>query len=206
MTTPEKQKVSIRCPHCGNNELGIVHGSYHYSFPEADVFYEVEFCECQHCQGTLVLKRDYDPYDEEYASREILYPEAVRTFGGKIPKSVKLSFEEAERCLDAQAFSASTLMCRRCLEAIAHDKGAKGRTLKAKLDSLKDAGILSSDLVEWSAMLRELGNEAAHKVDGLTSPVDARDVMDFTHALVEFVYSYRQRFDEFKTRKTAKPN
>ena len=202
MPEKSKEKIPIKCPHCNKTELGTIHGEYSYSFHDADVYYDLEFCECVGCNRCILFRRDYDPYDQEYGSREIIFPSIERSFGGKIPKSVRSSFEEAEKCMEAQAFSASTLMCRRCLEAIAHDKGGKGRTLQAKLDSLKNANVLSDDLLEWSTMLRELGNDAAHKTDSLTSAIDARDVMDFTHALIEFVYSYRQRFDEFKLRKT----
>jgi hypothetical protein len=49
-----------------------------------------------------------------------------------------------------------------------------------------------------------VGNEAAHEVGTGISPEDARDVADFTHALLEYVFTFREKFERFKKRRMAK--
>jgi hypothetical protein len=53
-----------------------------------------------------------------------------------------------------------------------------------------------------------MGNEAAHGVDVVISPEDARDTLECTEALIEYVFTYRDKFEEFKKRRakaTAQP-
>jgi hypothetical protein len=47
------------------------------------------------------------------------------------------------------------------------------------------------------------GNEAAHDVDVTVSGRDARDIKDFTKAIVEYLFTIQQRFEEFKSRRAA---
>ena len=55
-----------------------------------------------------------------------------------------------------------------------------------------------------SDALRISGNEAAHDVNVTTSPEDARDILEFTNALLEYVFTFRDKFEEFKKRRSGK--
>jgi hypothetical protein len=44
-------------------------------------------------------------------------------------------------------------------------------------------------------------NEAVHDVDFVASREDAKDTIEFTEALIAYVFTYRHKFDEFKKRR-----
>ena len=49
--------------------------------------------------------------------------------------------------------------------------------------------------------MRHAGNEAAHDVDVTVSQADATDIIEFTNAILDYLFSYRDRFDKFKARR-----
>jgi hypothetical protein len=94
------------------------------------------------------------------------------------------------------------MMCRKTLEGICSAHGVKSSgTLAAQLKKLKDNGVIESRLLEWADALRTMGNEAAHGVESVISPEDARDTIEFTEVLLEYIFTYRDKFEEFKKRR-----
>jgi len=81
-------------------------------------------------------------------------------------------------------------MCRKTLEGICSVHGVKSSgTLAAQLKKLKENGTIESRLFEWAEELRTMGNQVAHGVDVVISPEDARDTLEFTEALIEYVFT-----------------
>jgi hypothetical protein len=76
----------------------------------------------------------------------------------------------------------------------------KKAMLAKGIQEMKTAGLIDSHLYEWAEMLRVSGNKAAHDVDERVSKQDAQDLIDFCHALLEYIFTYRERFNEFKAR------
>ena len=107
-------------------------------------------------------------------------------------------------CLRANAYTASAIMCRKTLEAICSEHGATERNLLASLKKLKDEGVIEHRLYEWADALRIVGNEAAHDVKVQVSAQDARDVLEFTNALLEYTFTFRDKFERFKKRRAEK--
>ena len=68
------------------------------------------------------------------------------------------------------------------------------------IKQLKKAGIIEARIFEWAEALRTLGNEAAHGVSSASSPQDAKDILEFTEALAEYVFTYRDKFESFQKR------
>ena len=95
-------------------------------------------------------------------------------------------------------------MCRKTLEGICVEHGTKGGNLVSALKELKDKGIIEIRLFEWADALRISGNEAAHDVNVTISAEDARDILEFTNALLEYVFTFRDKFEEFKNRRSSK--
>jgi hypothetical protein len=94
-------------------------------------------------------------------------------------------------------------MCRRALEAICKDKGTAKRTLAANLQQLQEQRTIDARLYEWADALRLVGNDAAHNVDEFMSKEDAKDGLDFTRAIVEYVYTFTDAFERFRARRAA---
>jgi hypothetical protein len=92
-------------------------------------------------------------------------------------------------------------MCRKVVEGISYEHGVKSGTLAAKMAELKETGVIESRLFEWAEALRILGNEAAHGVEATIAAEDSRDILEFTEAILEYVFTYRDKFEKFKARR-----
>lgn len=157
---------------------------------------------CLICEAPLLVVQEPEP-EGDVSKPSQLYP-TVR--GGAIhgtPESVRRSFVEAVRCFEqGAAHTATALMCRRTLEVVSKEHGARSGDLKQKLDALRAKGVIDQTLLDWATELRMLGNEAAHG-DGEVSRQDAKDALEFTEAMLSYIYTYQQSFDLFKRRRAA---
>jgi Domain of unknown function (DUF4145) len=95
-------------------------------------------------------------------------------------------------------------MCRKTLEGLCESQGVNSPNLASSLEELKNRKIIDQRLFDWANALRITGNEAAHGVKLTLTRDDAKDVLDFTEAIVDYVFVYRQRFDEFMSRKRTR--
>ncbi len=156
------------------------------------------FLKCPKCSGPFLTDDDEDwgPY--------CLYPLPDTRINPNLPAPLKAAYEEAASCFKSKAYTATAIMCRKTLEGICVEQGATGRTLVASLKELKDKGIIENRLYEWADALRISGNEAAHDVNVTTSADDAKDIIEFTNALLEYVFTFRDKFEAFKKRRAAK--
>lgn len=148
----------------------------------------------------LMMQQDFGPGWEE-ATR--VYPPTDR-LAYNTPEAIRIAYEEATKCYGAGAFTACALMCRKTLEGICDAKGAKKGTLARRLAELKSGDLIDARLHEWADELRLGGNEAAHGVGVTVSAEDAGDIKDFTKAIVEYMFTIQERFEEFKARRTAR--
>jgi hypothetical protein len=130
-----------------------------------------------------------------------LYPPRDDLVGFAVPQAIREAFSEASRCLATKAFTACAIMCRKTLEGICHDHNISGGTLVGRLQMLRDKGVIEGRLYEWSDQLRLVGNEAAHDVKVQVSAQDAGDALAFTRAMLEYVYTFREQFEQFKERR-----
>lgn len=159
------------------------------------------FAKCPRCTlPLLAVQCDYgDGIDADTPSR--VFPPQDRQMGTAVPESIRLAFNEAMVCFKAKAYTASTIMCRKTLEGLCAEHGVKARNLSLSLKKLKDEGVIEARLFEWAEALRTLGNEAAHGVASVITPQDAKDIIEFTEALAEYVFTYRDKFERFQKRR-----
>ena len=68
---------------------------------------------------------------------------------------------------------------------------------------MKDINLIENRLYEWAEALRITGNEAAHDINKKISKQDAKDIIDFTDAILEYVFTFRKKLDEFLARRKA---
>ncbi len=93
-------------------------------------------------------------------------------------------------------------MCRKTLEGIVDEKKIVAKNLAAALKEMKENGIIENRLYEWADILRITGNEAAHEVNVHLSQQDARDILEFTHALLEYIFTFQEKFNQFQNRQS----
>lgn len=157
---------------------------------------------CPVCTSPVLVVQEPFP-DGDVSEPVQLYPTARGDTVHGTPRSVQRAFVEAVRCFErGAAHTATAIMCRRTLEVVAAEHGTTGRDLKARIEALKDQGVIDAALFDWATELRMLGNEAAHGV-GQISREDAKAALEFTEAMLSYVYTYRQNFNLFKSRRAS---
>lgn len=92
-------------------------------------------------------------------------------------------------------------MCRKSIEATCKLKGARGRTLFDRLAELERLTIIDARLLAWAHEIRVVANDAAHEPDGDITKDDSRDAIDFTEAILLYVFSLTSRFEQFRLRR-----
>lgn len=195
-----RQTAVVDCPHCEAAVAAEVLETLVAQSPEDLIAFRYAFLKCPRCGAPLLtVQEDFGPgWDDPVR----VFPPRDQTLGYAVPSAIRTAFSEAQSCHPAKAYTAAAIMCRKAVEGLCEDQGAKGRNLAAKLKSLKDDGIIEQRLFEWADELRLSGNEAAHDVSVTVKKEDAGDLLEFTRALMEYVYTFGAKFQEFKKRRT----
>ncbi|MEU0509277.1 DUF4145 domain-containing protein [Amycolatopsis sp. NPDC006125] len=132
-----------------------------------------------------------------------LYP-AVDDLNPRVPSVLSIELAEAKRLALAGFNLPAVLMCGRVLEGLAQLHGIKERNLMSSLHSLQKRGLIDHGMREWASELRVLRNIAAHF--GHREEINREDVDDaiaLTEAILDYVYVYATRFEEFKARRRS---
>ena len=188
----------VECTACKAFVDGELIADYVHFEEESDTTGKYSFLKCPRCSRPFImLQIDYGP---EWDKPSRLYPPAEIDINQAIPNSLRMSYSEARACFKAKAYTATVIMCRKTLEGIAKENKITTRSLAAALKKMKDAEIIENKLYEWADALRISGNEAAHEVNSKVSHQDAKDILEFTHALLEYVFTFQEKFEQFKKR------
>lgn len=159
---------------------------------------------CRRCRFPLLINQDNSGNAVEgdiWDAPTVLYPQSDFSVNPKAPAQIRAAVEEGSKCYRARAFTAAAIMCRKTLEGVCEAHGVKERTLDALLKKMLETDKIDKRLYEWSDQLRIIGNEAAHGISVTSSPQDARDALDFTIAIIDYLFSYRDQFEKFKARR-----
>ena len=169
--------------------------------------YRVSLLVCPSCHETIVgLQEAYpDPESREpgWSTTSRLWPDPERVVPWHVPSIVRHSLEEAGKCLHAGAFAACAVMCGRALEGICIHHKTQHKTLARGLAELREREVIDKRLSSWAESLRELRNLGAHASDERVSPDDARDLLDFAHAITDYVFVLTKKFEDFTQRRAA---
>ena len=93
------------------------------------------------------------------------------------------------------------IMCRKCLEITCKSFGIGERNIYGSLQKLHKEGHIDSRLLGLAHEIRLIGNEAAHGSDDNITKEDARDVLDFTEAILIYLYSLGKKLKLLKGRR-----
>jgi len=195
----------IECPNCLINfEPNILSG---FSFIDPDDPIEglkFSFSKCPKCQSPILIEQeqelDFTLSKLYWGTPKLLYPNSEFRINPIIPKTLRVSLLESIKCYQAKSYTATAVMCRRTIEGFCQIKGVKERNLAKSIEKLKADGIINDQLFEWANELRLIGNEAVHNIEIKFSSTDSRDILDFTIAILDFTYSFKDKFDKFKER------
>ncbi len=114
-----------------------------------------------------------------------------------VPINIANAFNEAATCMAVDCFNAAAAMFRLCIDhattSVLPSEDSDGlntkirRSLGLRLPWLFDHNLLPQGLRELSHCIKEDGNDAAHA--GTLLKNDAEDLLDFTHALLQRLYT-----------------
>lgn len=132
-----------------------------------------------------------------------LWPPPDKQLSSSVPEVIRDAFAEAQLCFRAKAYVAAAVMCRKVMESVTRVHGATSNNLLKALGELKEAGAIDRAIFVWADALRVIGNDAAHGVDVRISEEEARDALDFTEAIIDYLFVFKDRFDSFKKRRSG---
>lgn len=228
-------KIVTDCPRCGSHRMtfdvkaativGIRYGWQNW--------YET-FCVCRHCDcatifvlsekvdanysyvhntGIMNIEGSLNGYldVEQYVSLKDEYSVAPPEY---IPEEIMVIFKEGAICLAVGCYNASGTMFRLCVDLATRSmlptENVEGlntkvrRDLGLRLPWLFANGMLPEALKELSLCIKDDGNDGAHA--GTLKKVDAEDLLDFTKALLERIYTEPERLRLAKERRDARRN
>ncbi|MEU0216587.1 DUF4145 domain-containing protein [Streptomyces sp. NPDC006265] len=110
---------------------------------------------------------------------------------------------EARACFDSKLYTAAAVMVRRSLEGMCIEQGTKKSALFQALQELRDDGKIEGRLFDWAQALRVLGNQGAHFSDESVSREDAADALSLAEALLNHVYVFTVKYEEFQNRRQS---
>ncbi len=200
------QSLILECPYCKANVQARVLASHESYNPDEDPTpFKATLLECTACKNTLFAGQyeDYDPESENsyYGTPSRLWPSPKRALSWEIPSLVRVSLDEADRCLKAGAFIASAAMSGRALEGICRHFNTKSQYLGGGLKELLDKEIIDKRLFEWSQELQEHRNIAAHATEVRINSQDAESLLEFVVAICDYVFVLSAKFNQFMERK-----
>lgn len=194
----------IECSNCRQYVEAKEACSYGRHFEGREPSRRYTLLACSACQEPILVGQtnigsmaEGDKWDTPF----LVFPQGDIRVNPSAPIEIRAAFQEACTCYRAQAFTASAIMCRKTLEGICATHGVEERNLSASLKKMKEQALIDDRLFEWSDVLRVVGNEAAHGVNVAISQSDAKDAIEFTNAILDYFFSYRDRFEQFKSRR-----
>ena len=194
----------VHCKDCDRRVEGTVHGSYQFNDRADGPPRRITLLNCPRCQHAIVIEETEHWFDT-WSSPKTVYPIDLAGLSEEIPENLRNSFNEAVACFNARAFNASAIMCRRTLEALCKELGVRNRNLASSLKAMGDDGHIEGSLTEWADALRIVGNEAAHDVECNVSSLDSQDILEFTEALLDYLYVFKKKFEAFQKRRSEIP-
>jgi hypothetical protein len=221
------------CPRCGATEITFdLHAAtvvaVQYQWQR---WYEA-FCVCRRCARSTVFVLSEIGIDEQKAITKFgltKLPSAANGFvrveryisakdrppiqpPEHLPDNIQSAFAEGATCLSVDCFNAAGTMFRLCVDfstsALLPEQDVDGltknirRSLGLRLHWLFEHERIPEVLRDLSHCIKEDGNDGAH--EGTLSKPDAEDLLDFTTALLERLYTEPRRLEIAKERRATR--
>lgn len=132
-----------------------------------------------------------------------------------LPPNIESAFNEAASCYSIDCHNASATMFRLCLDfaskpllpdpndkSVPQPNNNQRFKLGARLTWLFDQGILPAALKGLASCIREDGNDGAHA--GTLTKAEADDILDFTTALLERLYTEPKKLELAELRRAQR--
>ncbi len=193
----------IDCFYCESKVDAAVKGEVEVQDENNQLPFKTVLVECPMCHNALIgisefLQTGLERFEWDKLTR--VFPERESSFDWGIPEIARNSLIEANICYKAKAFSACAVMCGRTIEGVCKHHFPKNKTLAAGLKELKKAGIIDERLFHWGDELRKHRNIGAHATTEKISKEDAKDLLDFSTTICDYIFVLNEKFNRFKER------
>lgn len=197
----EKQLIVIDCPECDVRVKSEATTWVGEAEEKAYVLVECPSCKQALFGSTSTCRGPFGNWEWDIAER-LWPPVAVADLGPSVPAAARRDVGAAQKCLTYGIYPAAAVMCGRALERLVKEKTGKSQMLAKGLADLKSLGVIDERLHEWADALRVERNIGAHASDVETTKEDAQDIIDFTIAIFDYVYTLAEKYEEYLRRKS----
>lgn len=192
-------QIVIDCPYC---EVRITAKTTAWvGNGEKQAFFLVE---CPSCHNALfgsssVYLDEFGNWGWDTAERLWPTPSFV-DLDSSIPDAARRDIKDAQKCFSHAIYSASAVLCGRALERLIKEK-TDAHMIAKGLAELKKKGVIDERLFHWAEALRKERNIGAHASDEDTTKENAQDIIDFTIAIFDYVYTLSEKYEKYIARK-----
>jgi len=213
----KKDKFDVFCPECNlfvevksiADATGEFDSQAQNPEDQVDAVYYAEhysLCMCHRCNQVFLIRESLAGVLAEFENvtdTSILYPAESKISTEHFPTAIKNAYFQALRSYKMSLFDPCALMCRKCIEGLCKTLCVAGGNLNQRLENLKNANHIDERLLNWGHQIRLIGNEAAHDIDTLVSKKDAQDILEFTEAILIYVFSLTKRYEALVERRQS---
>jgi hypothetical protein len=199
--SPMLNSTVIDCPQCAVRVKTDIKAWVGNAQEEAYFVVECSSCKNPLFGRSFIYQDEYNNY--EWSNAERLWPIPTATdISSSIPEAARRDIKDAQKCLSHGIHSASAVLCGRALERLIKEKAGQNMIGKG-LAELKAKGVIDERLFEWAEALRKERNIGAHASDQDTTKENAQDVIDFTIAIFDYVYTLSEKYEKYVARKSS---
>lgn len=119
-----------------------------------------------------------------------------------IPEAARRDIKDAKKCFDQSIYSAAAVLCGRALERLIKEKVGE-YMIGRGIAELKNKGVIDQKLYDWAEALRKERNIGAHASSEETTKENAQDIIDFTIAIFDYVYTLTEKYERYRARKSV---
>ena len=163
---------------------------------------------CPSCNRAILAEAQQEEDDSNnwYWSRATrLWPHAENVvLSNSIPENIRKDIEDALKCFKQKIYSATAVLCGRALERIVVLK-TNEKTIARGLRKLKEQSVIDEKLFNWAEALRQERNISAHASESETTKENAQDVLDFSVAICDYIFTLNDKYSEYMSRKGNPP-
>lgn len=193
------------CPHCDSKVDCDEKGHVDLDLEQTGVPTRIVLLECKVCKNALtgvseLVQTAEETWEWEPALR--VWPAPESDVDWSIPEIARNSLVEAKVCFKAKAYSACAVMCGRAIEGVCKHHDPKTKSLAFGLRKLKQDGVIDDRIFGWGEALRDNRNLGAHATTEKVNKEDARDLLDFSVAICDYIFILNEKFTRFQARRT----
>lgn len=194
---------SLTCPHCGVYSALTPISFPHYELVKRFKPYRVGIVyRCNACNEPIFLRFEVNVNPgKSFISMSENFEEIERskeTFDFQyLSTEVLENFKEALTCFSNYCFNAFGAMCRRCVQSISTELGAKGKDkVQKQLEELKEIAPIDDDTYEILEQIIIAGHDGAHPHLPKLSPERAKILLELMKDVLYQLFVRKAKLQE----------